>query len=74
MLSGKDWAIREMMKSCREALSSAKLFRKIAAKQATADQAAEYRRQARFEIDKARGYLRQADFLRKTEIEEDRVA
>lgn len=74
MSSGEELAIQELVRNYREALNRAKAFRKIAATQQTVTQATEYRQQARFEMDKARGYLKHANFLRKLKLEENKGA
>lgn len=69
-LSGKDLAIEELMKCCRECLNRARTFRRLATTGSAAEQGTVYRLQARFEVAKARGYLRQANFLRQTSADE----
>jgi hypothetical protein len=74
MLSGKELAIQELLKNCQEALTRAKELRKIATLQSTAGEAVRYLQQARFEMDKARGYLKQAAILEKTRPKGDSEA
>ncbi len=57
MTDGKECAIKAMMKQCREAIVRARTFRA---------EAAEYTRLARYELDKATGYLKQAEILART--------
>jgi hypothetical protein len=64
MTDGKERAIEELKKQCREAIDRADTFRA---------QAVEYIRSARFEIDKAKGYLKQVDVLAKEEEPADEL-
>jgi hypothetical protein len=67
-----DVAVKELRKNWRETLDRARGLRKLAAAQPTAELAEVYFEQARFEIDKARGYLKQASALeREFGLEED---
>ena len=57
MTDGEKRAIKALMKQCREAIGRARTFRA---------EATEYTRLACYELDKATGYLKQAEILART--------
>src|ERR1051326_7324098 len=63
MLSGKQRAIEDLRKRFREARIRAQELGRKAATESNADLALQYRRQAHFEYDKAKGYLKHAKIL-----------
>ncbi len=67
MLDGKNLAIEHLKKQYADAIARADALHTLAAAQGNEVQAAEYRRSAGFEMDKARGYLKQAEILTKTD-------
>ena len=73
MLNARELAIRDLEKNYRDALRRAKAWRQAASVKITEERRA-FHEQARFEMNKARGYLRQARFLRKSELKGDDAA
>lgn len=63
MFDGKHRAIEELTDQYRKAMSRATSLRSSAVGHSRTEQANEYIRQAQFEEDKARGYLKHAEIL-----------
>jgi hypothetical protein len=67
--------ILQLRRECQKVLERASAFHNIALQESSAERAAIFREQARFEGDKARGYMRHANFLEKlTSGESKKVA
>ncbi len=69
MLGRKNLAIEHLKKQYANAIARADALQVLAvAAQPTEEQATEFKRLAGFEMDKARGYLKHAEILAKTDL------